>query len=169
MTAVGVSFVEGTTAQLFATVSQGTTLKIYTEQSNITDLPSTNGVLEIIKGPSNENQRYAILHGSDGTVWHYKYHAGNTAQNGWNRIIQNADIQSGSVSITPTAINTSTYKSITFPVPFSVTPAVTATPVTSGPNVVSTSVLDITPAGCKIYLTRSDTAQATSVMWIAAK
>lgn len=87
--------------------------------------------------------------------------------NDWRFCLTDADMQCGSVSITPTAINKSTYKSITFPVPFSVTPGVTVSPITSGPNVVSASVLDVTTTGCKIYLTRSDAAQATSVMWIA--
>ena len=49
-------------------------------------------------------------------------------------------IQWGSVSITPTAANEATTAVVTFPVPFTETPAVYVTPVTSVPNTLSVGV-----------------------------
>ena len=81
----------------------------------------------------------------------------------------NSDLQGGIVSITPTSTNTPTYMQITFPVAFSSAPAVTVSPLTSAPHIVSASVLEITATGCKIYLTRSDATQNTSISWVAVR
>ena len=81
----------------------------------------------------------------------------------------NSDLQGGIVSITPTSINTPTYMQITFPVAFSSAPAVTVSPLTSAPHIVSASVLEIMATGCKIYLTRADVAQNTSISWVAVR
>lgn len=85
----------------------------------------------------------------------------------WLRLRSNRDSQGGIVSITPTAVNQPAYKTITFPLAFAAIPSVTATPMTSSPNKISASVADITATGCKIYISRSDAAQAASVAWIA--
>lgn len=168
MTAVGVSFTGGTTAQLFAAVSQGTTLKFYTEQSTITDLPSSNGVIEIVKGPSDANQRYGIFNGSDGTVWHYKYHAGNTSFNGWNRILQNADIQAGLTNITPTGENSTTEFTISIPRAMSSTPAIFLTAVTGDPDSRRLSVKpnSVSNTGFTVIL-KSIYPSAVSCYWVA--
>ena len=126
----------------------------------------TNGLDGIIIGELSTTGNYGgQLFISDAGIKYRKLSGGTYGT--WNNLITKADMQSGTVSITPTAINKSTYKSITFPVPFSAAPGVTVSPVTSGPDVVSASVSDVTSTGCKIYITRSDTTQATSVMWIA--
>lgn len=87
----------------------------------------------------------------------------------WLRLRSNRDSQAGVVSITPTAVNQSAYKTITFPLAFAAVPSVTVTPMTSSPNMISASVADITSTSCKIYISRSDTTQDTAVSWIAIK
>lgn len=49
-------------------------------------------------------------------------------------------LQWGTVSITPTAVNEATTAMVTFPLPFTETPAVYVTPVTSVPNTLSVGV-----------------------------
>lgn len=91
MAAVRASFSSGTTAQLFEVLPQRTTITFFCGNNDISDLPATNGILEVIKGASDANFRFIIFHGVDGSLWHYKYHSITVAQNGWNRITQNAD------------------------------------------------------------------------------
>lgn len=77
-------------------------------------------------------------------------------------------IDSGSVSITPSAANTPTSANVTFSTPFSTTPNVVATAQTAvpGTTVTGVSVSEITTSGCKIYVTRTNKT-ATVVQWVA--
>lgn len=78
-------------------------------------------------------------------------------------------IACGKVLITPTAANTPTSVSITFPKGlFTATPTVTVTPHTSLPGtaVLGVGIANPTKDGCEIYLTRAGTS-ATTVSWQA--
>ena len=92
ITALGKTFSNGTTAQLFNALDQGTSITFYSDNSHISDLPAINGILRLVKGPSNDNQRYVLFHAVNGTLWYYKFHSDNTTNNGWNQVISNADL-----------------------------------------------------------------------------
>ena len=74
----------------------------------------------------------------------------------------------GETSITPTAANTPTKKSITFSKEFSGVPKVMATYVGTAPGTVVTgvSVSNIKKTGFDLYVTRTSTT-ATSICWVA--
>lgn len=81
-------------------------------------------------------------------------------------------IQWGGVNITPSAANTPTTAVVTFPTPFSATPACFATPVSSVPQSVSVAVQRSTDlvgdnkAAVAVTLTREGTT-TTGVNWLA--
>ena len=92
-----------------------------------------------------------------------------TGDSSGDRLVFNqGNLQSGSVNITPSAANTPTNVTITFPNPFNTAPIVVATPVTGGPGtyVKGVAVLGVTTTQCTIVLTRAD-VQTTAVNWIA--
>lgn len=74
----------------------------------------------------------------------------------------------GSTSVTPSAANTPTKKSITFGKTFTSPPIVTATALSTvpGTRVTGVGVDNITTTGCDIYVTRTNTT-ATTIEWIA--
>lgn len=75
----------------------------------------------------------------------------------------------GTVSIVPTAANTPAYVDVTFPAGrFSAAPAVQVTASTGAPGTIVTGVgvINVTSTGCRIYLTRTNTA-STGVYWTA--
>ncbi|MCI9087547.1 MAG: hypothetical protein HFJ32_03200 [Clostridia bacterium] len=74
----------------------------------------------------------------------------------------------GRVAIVPSAANTPTSKTITFPKKFSLSPAVIVNPQTGGPGtyVIGCSSNSTTTSNTKINLTRKDTT-STSVDWFA--
>lgn len=78
------------------------------------------------------------------------------------------EIQHGSVSITPSAANTPTAKTITFAKEFSGTPTVIVSADTAVPGTAMLGVgtANRSATGCTIYLTRANTI-ATTVNWIA--
>ena len=80
-----------TTAELFDLVPVRTTLTFFTVVEIITDLPST-GVIELIKGYSESNLCYAICHGTNGRLYHYKFHEDPTTNNGWVGICKESDL-----------------------------------------------------------------------------
>lgn len=78
-------------------------------------------------------------------------------------------IACGRETITPSAANTPTAVTITFPEGlFTSAPTVTVTPHSSGPGttVLGVGIAETSAAGCKIYLTRTNTT-ATTVSWQA--
>lgn len=81
-------------------------------------------------------------------------------------------IQWGTVTITPTAVNTATPATITFPMPFAETPVVTATVATTVPQNVSLSIMrggdgvSDNKREAAIIITRNG-ATATGVNWMA--
>lgn len=72
----------------------------------------------------------------------------------------------GIISITPSAVNTPTYKDVSWAEMEGI-PQVVVTPMTSVPEKVSVGVTDITKTGCRIHLTRSDGISATGISFIA--
>lgn len=80
----------------------------------------------------------------------------------------NALFAHGSTTITPSAANTPTKKSITFSPAFKSTPNVVVTAQTTVPGTVVTGVgvSNISTTGCDIYVTRTNTT-STVVQWIA--
>lgn len=75
----------------------------------------------------------------------------------------------GQVAIIPSAADTPTGVTVTFPVGmFSVAPTPGVLPLTGGPGTVvkGVSALNVTTTSMTIYLTRADTTQ-TSVAWMA--
>ena len=83
-------------------------------------------------------------------------------------VFNQGNLQSGSVNITPSAANTPTNATVTFPIPFNTAPIVVATPVTGGPGtyVKGVAVLGASTTQCTIVLTRAD-MQVTTINWIA--
>lgn len=81
-------------------------------------------------------------------------------------------IQWGTATITPTAVDTPTTVIVTFPIPFTATPAVVVTPVSSVPQTLSVAVqrsaelVEDNKLAIAITLTRSGLT-ATGVYWIA--
>lgn len=76
----------------------------------------------------------------------------------------------GSVTITPTAINTPAAATVTFPAGrFATAPYVTVSPGTGDPEKVFTSWAMVTTSGFTVYLTRTNSASATAVNWIAVE
>lgn len=81
-------------------------------------------------------------------------------------------LQWGAITITPTAANEATVATVTFPLAYSETPIVTATPVSAVPENISVSVMrtgDYVPNNklqIGIVLTRSGLT-ATSIHWLA--
>lgn len=76
--------------------------------------------------------------------------------------------QSGSTSITPSAANTPTSKALTFTTPFQSTPIVSLCPETTviGSQVIGWGVTEVTKAGFKAWICRTNTTN-TTVRWIA--
>lgn len=76
--------------------------------------------------------------------------------------------QYGYTTITPSAANTPTSKTITFDVPYTSTPRIVVTPVTSvpGTSVTGVGVNSVGTDGFKIWLTRTNTT-STSIAWLA--
>lgn len=77
-------------------------------------------------------------------------------------------IQSGTISITPSAANTPTAGKVTFGTAFPAAPKVVATALSTvpGTTVTGVGVSGISTTGCTIYLTRTNTT-ATTIYWIA--
>lgn len=75
-------------------------------------------------------------------------------------------LQWGTVSITPTAANTATEATATFPVTFSALPAVFLTVVSSVPENCSVGVKDRAVGSVSVVLTRSGTT-TTTINWLA--
>ena len=75
-------------------------------------------------------------------------------------------LQSGFISVTPTAANVTTDAKVTFRIPFPAAPSVQLTTVTSIPHQVGVAVHDVTKTGFTIKLNRPD-IYATYVHWIA--
>ena len=167
------------------TIPKGADLNSYTEFGNfvcysaetaatLINCPASKGgfVLHVERSTGATNGDFfkqKIIYNTKSCTEFWRTNVGEAGWGPWIFPLTNADIQSGAISITPTGINKPTYKQITFPIPYSAAPAIVVSPITSAPNLVSASVLDVTSTGCKIYLTRSDTIQATSVMWIAIR
>ena len=126
-------------------------------------------VVEVIGSPSATGEKFQRVtrYGVPGKSSWRPLGGGSNGWLAWAEAFTDVNCQGGAVSITPTAINKSAYRTVTFPTAFTSNPSVVATPISSGPNVVSASVSDITPTSCKIYISRSDAAQATSVSWVA--
>ncbi len=86
------------------------------------------------------------------------------------RTIEGLLIQWGVVSITPSAADTATTATVTFPLPYKSTPVTFASPVTSVPHTLSVSVqravVDDNKLGMAITLTRAGTT-TTGVNWLA--
>lgn len=76
-------------------------------------------------------------------------------------------IESGSVGISPTAVNTVTTVSVSFARKFTTPPHVVVTPQTSAPQVCFASCSGITTTGFNIHLLRSDSTIGTHIHWIA--
>lgn len=167
------------------TIPKGADLNSYTEFGNfvcysaetaatLINCPASKGgfVLHVERSTGATNGDFfkqKIIYNTKSCTEFWRTNVGEAGWGPWVFPLTNADIQSGAISITPTGINKPTYKQITFPIPYSAAPAIVVSPITSAPNLVSASVLDVTSTGCKIYLTRSDAIQATSVMWIAIR
>jgi hypothetical protein len=79
----------------------------------------------------------------------------------------NDPFQAGNATITPVA-NTATSLSVTFKVPYSTAPIVTATAITGGPgsNVQEISVNNVTTTGFDVVIYRTNTT-VTWVNWMA--
>ena len=88
----------------------------------------------------------------------------------WGNWVLMPIIQSGFISITPSASNTPTSVHITFARSFNVAPDVVATPRTGAPGtaVLGVGATNVTITGFDLYLTRTDTA-TTGVHWIAVQ
>lgn len=91
-----------------------------------------------------------------------------SAANEDNLISNEIITDSGSISITPTALNTSTSGVVTFSKTFPSTPKVFVTVNTTGPNVLMASATGETTTGATVWLVRaSGTITATAVKWFA--
>lgn len=86
----------------------------------------------------------------------------------WNPSYSQDDVQIGSVTISPSAANTPTGLTLTFPAPFKKDPTVMLTPNTTvpGSTVTGVGVTGISKTGCTIWVTRTNTS-ATGVQWLA--
>lgn len=86
----------------------------------------------------------------------------------WNVVFTPNNIQTGSLSITPSAPNTPTGVTVNFPTAFKKAPIVQATAVTSvpGTSVTGVAVFNVTTTSFVLYLTRTNTA-ATGLAWTA--
>ena len=82
-------------------------------------------------------------------------------------------IQWGTVTISPTAVNTPTGAMVTFPIPFSGTPTVFATPITLTPETVSVGIVrngEFAPdpkLNVGVILTRNNGTTSTGINWVA--
>lgn len=72
----------------------------------------------------------------------------------------------GTTTITPTKVNTAAYRDVTWPQMGGV-PTVVVTASTSVPQAVHVGTMNVTNTGCRIYLTRTDTAGLTGIQYIA--
>jgi len=86
----------------------------------------------------------------------------------WNVVFTPNNIQTGGLSIVPSAPNTPTGVTVTFATPFKGTPSVQITALTTvpGTSVTGVSVGNITPTGFTAYLTRTNTG-STGLTWTA--
>jgi hypothetical protein len=91
----------------------------------------------------------------------------NTVKISGNQVPTFANIQSGSVTITPVA-NTPTSGHVNFSPAYTTAPIVVATGVSAvpGTQVTGVAVTNITTTGCDIYVTRTNT-NSTSINWVA--
>lgn len=76
-------------------------------------------------------------------------------------------VETGAVTITPPSTNNATQATITFAQPFANPPMVVMTPWTLAPASTFVSFTNLTTSGFKAWLSRSDSAAATAVHWIA--
>lgn len=74
-------------------------------------------------------------------------------------------VQSGQVTITPSAANVATSAPVTFPMAYTDPPLIVASPISSGAG-VDVGVTGVTTTGALVWLTRPDTT-ATVINWIA--
>lgn len=117
---------------------------------------------------------YRLKFGEGITLRHGEYDVESVVQ----KVVSNASgrihykngllIQWGSVNITPSAANTPTSASLTFPIAYDYTPSIK---VSSSTLVIGTSVLGVTHAsdnasGTDLYVTRTNTT-STGVRWLA--
>lgn len=77
-----------------------------------------------------------------------------------------SNIKAGADSVTPTAANTATGKTVTFDAAFEAPPRILATPQTANPGAVRLSVDNVTKAGFTVWITRTDTTE-TAFTWLA--
>lgn len=77
-----------------------------------------------------------------------------------------SNIKAGADSVTPTAANTATGKTITFDAAFEAPPRILATPQTANPGAVRLSVDNVTETGFTAWITRTDTTE-TAFTWLA--
>ena len=89
------------------------------------------------------------------------------ATNGYCKLPNGVIIQWGYQVVTPTAANTVTTQSVTFPITFpSACRGVQVTARTSVPNIITSSSANITSSGFEIAMTRTNTT-ATGYSWFA--
>lgn len=77
-------------------------------------------------------------------------------------------VQSGTVTLTPTAKGSTVSADVTFDTPFTAAPSLIYTPYTTVPGAVQVSAGGLSATGFSVYLNRTDSVGATTISWVAA-
>lgn len=134
--------------------------------TNLVNAPITGAYLRIWVTMSAGNSGIQLAFASDGRSW--MRHLTSGSWSSWQTIYGESNIQTGKVSITPSAANVPTGVVVSFPNTFKGVPIVYTTPSTTvpGTSVTGTGVSDEATGSVKIWLTRANTA-TTVVNWVA--
>lgn len=125
----------------------------------------TNGLDGIIIGELSTTGNYGgQLFISDAGIKYRKLSSGTYGA--WNKLITNADIQSGSTSVNLAANGTTEFE-VTFPKTFSANPNIYVNVVTSRPDLRHGSVVSRTTSGFTGAVSNNSSAGTVVVFWTA--
>lgn len=132
-------------------------------------LPDQGWFLHVMKHPTDGVTLMQVAHSNTVIVLTYIRRRLSTGVWGaWTPMYGQQNIQTGSLSITPSAANVPTGVNITFPTPFKKTPivVVSANTTVPGSSVTGVAAFSASTTGCTIYVTRTNTS-STGVNWVA--
>ncbi|WP_214849023.1 hypothetical protein [Exiguobacterium sp. s138] len=132
-------------------------------------LPDQGWFLHVMKHPTDGVTLMQVAHSNTVIVLTYIRRRLSTGVWGaWTPMYGQQNIQTGSLSITPSAANVPTGVNITFPTPFKKTPTVVVSANTTvpGSSVTGVAAFSASTTGCTIYVTRTNTS-STGVNWVA--
>ncbi|WP_426353643.1 pyocin knob domain-containing protein [Exiguobacterium sp. R-39] len=132
-------------------------------------LPDQGWFLHVMKHPTDGVTLMQVAHSNTVIVLTYIRRRLSTGVWGtWTPMYGQQNIQTGSLSITPSAANVPTGVNITFPTPFKKMPTVivSANTTVPGSSVTGVAAFSASTTGCTIYVTRTNTS-STGVNWVA--